>query len=202
MNNFIKSMMISIIFIFGASMSAYGASYDVKEIEYNTNVAETVLVHGKSLNKTTGQVSIYADGDGVRNTLVFRCDMKKNQTVLLHNLKGFAGSPIAQATGFTIQFYPKGDTAMHEFGYENTIFVSGVPGQTLRDAFEMLNALNIDGHVVFHLFDNDGISEHSPSAWSLAYPVEIGKKIIAELNNISALSMCSTDNLNTQVYPL
>lgn len=89
-----------------------------------------------------------------------------------------------------IQYYPEGKHQMRVHTEQQvTLFDSQVSADLNRAASRMLDYKT--GSFVFHFYENDGVSDHGPLAWSWQYPTTklapalAGALVSARANNCS-----------------
>lgn len=183
------------------TQSGRTAAYDPKPVSHTGVVAENVLVTHDHIMAGVDDFIITATKGKETQKFILTCNGPEKRLNILYWLKDITGGKTSGATGMTIQYYPEGEHQMKAHAEQQaTLFDSQVSPDLTRAASQMLD--HKTGSVVFHFYENDGISAHGPLAWSWQYPVrKLGPALAGALVAAGA-GHCGLAQGNTQIAPL
>ncbi|MHA1053669.1 hypothetical protein [Enterobacter mori] len=166
------------------------AAYDPKPVSHTGVVADNVLVTHDHIMKGVDDFIITATKGKETQKFILTCNGPEKRLNIFYWLKDITGGKASGATGMTIQYYPEEEHQMKAHAeHVTTLFDSQVSPDLTRAASQMLE--HKTGSVVFHFYENDGISDHGPLAWSWQYPAPklapalAGALVSARANNCS-----------------
>ncbi|EOC0103010.1 MULTISPECIES: hypothetical protein [Enterobacteriaceae] len=166
------------------------AAYDPKPVSYTGVVADNVQVTHDHIMAGVDDFIITATKGKETQKFILTCNGPEKRLNILYWLKDITGGKASGATGMTIQYYPEGVHQMKaDADQPLTLFNSQLSPDLTRAASRMLDYKK--GSFVFHFYENDGISDHGPLAWSWQYPAPklapalAGALVSARANNCS-----------------
>ncbi|WP_324285004.1 hypothetical protein Q5384_20395 [Enterobacter ludwigii] len=177
------------------------AAYDPKPVRYTGVVAGNVQVTHDPIMQGVDDFIITATRGKESQRFILTCNGPEKRLNVLYWLKDITGGKASGATGMTIQYYPEGEHQMKAHAeHLVTLFDSQVSPDLTRAASQMLE--HKTGSVVFHFYENDGVSTHGPLAWSWQYPVRTLAPALAGALVSAGAGHCSLTQGNTQIAPL
>lgn len=145
------------------------AAYDIKPVLVTGEVAGNVQVMHDHIMDGVDDFIISATKDKETQKFILTCNGPEKRLNILYWLKDITGGKASGATGMTIQYYPEGEHQMKAHADQPlTLFDTQLSLDLTRAASRMLDYKK--GSIVFHFYENDGISDHGPLAWSWQYP--------------------------------
>lgn len=166
------------------------AAYDPKPVSYTGVVADNVKVTHDHIMAGVDDFIITATKGKETQKFILTCNGPEKRLNILYWLKDITGGKASGATGMTIQYYPEGEHQMKTHAEQPvTLFDSQLSPDLTRAASRMLDYKQ--GSFVFHFYENDGVSDHGPLAWSWQYPAPklapafAGALVSARANNCS-----------------
>ncbi|HCT3323941.1 TPA: hypothetical protein OTT44_002313 [Enterobacter cloacae] len=166
------------------------AAYDIKPVNVTGEVAGNVQVMHDHILDGVDDFIISATKGKETQKFILTCNGPEKRLNILYWLKDIAGGKASGATGMTIQYYPEREHQMKAHAEQPvTLFDSQLSPDLTRAASRMLDYKK--GSFVFHFYENDGISDHGPLAWSWQYPAQklapalAGALVSARANNCS-----------------
>ncbi len=166
------------------------AAYDIKPVIVTGEVAGNVQVTHDRIMEGVDDFIISATKGKKTQRFILTCNGPEKRLNILYWLQDITGGKASGAAGMTIQYYPEGEHHMKSHAEQPvTLFDSQVSADLTRAASRMLDYKK--GSVVFHFYENDGVSDRGPLAWSWQYPVRklapalAGALVSARANNCS-----------------
>ncbi|RAU36708.1 hypothetical protein DBY73_008435 [Enterobacter sp. RIT418] len=166
------------------------AAYDPKPFSHTGVEAENIQVTHDHIMEGVDDFIITATRGKESQKFILTCSGPDKHLNILYWLKDITGGKASGATGMTIQYYPAGEHQMKAHADQPlTLFDSQLSLDLTRAASRMLDYKK--GSFVFHFYENDGISDHGPLAWSWQYPAPklapalAGALVSAKANNCS-----------------
>lgn len=166
------------------------AAYDIKPVIVTGEVAGNVQVMHDHIMDGVDDFIISATKGKETQKFILTCNGPEKRLNIFYWLKDITGGKASGATGMTIQYYPEEERQMRTHAEQTvTLFDSQVSPDLTRAASRMLNYKK--GSFVFHFYENDGVSDHGPVAWSWQYPAPklapalAGALVSAKANNCS-----------------
>lgn len=166
------------------------AAYDIKPVLVTGEVAGNVQVMHDHIMDGVDDFIISATKGKETQKFILTCNGPEKRLNILYWLKDITGGKASGATGITIQYYPEGEHQMKAHVEQPvTLFDSQLSQDLKLAASRMLEYKK--GSFVFHFYENDGISDHGPLAWSWQYPAPklapalAGALVSARANNCS-----------------
>lgn len=166
------------------------AAYDIKPVIVTGEVAGNVQVMHDHIMDGVDDFIISATKGKETQKFILTCNGPEKRLNIFYWLKDITGGKASGATGMTIQYYPEEERQIRTHAEQTvTLFDSQVSPDLTRAASRMLNYKK--GSFVFHFYENDGVSDHGPVAWSWQYPAPklapalAGALVSAKANNCS-----------------
>lgn len=166
------------------------AAYDIKPVIVTGEVAGNVQVMHDHIMDGVDDFIISATKGKETQKFILTCNGPEKRLNIFYWLKDITGGKASGATGMTIQYYPEEERQIRTHAEQTvTLFDSQVSPDLTRAASRMLNYKK--GSFVFHFYENDGVSDHGPVAWSWQYPAPklapalAGARVSAKANNCS-----------------
>lgn len=166
------------------------AAYDIKPVLVTGEVAGNVQVMHDHIMDGVDDFIISATKGKETQKFILTCNGPEKRLNILYWLQDITGGKASGATGMTIQYYPEGEHQMKAHAEQPVaLFDSQLSPDLTRAASRMLDYKK--GSFVFHFYENDGISDHGPLAWSWQYPAAklapalAGALVSARANNCS-----------------
>jgi hypothetical protein len=166
------------------------AAYDIKPVLVTGEMAGNVQVTHDRIMDGVDDFIISATKGKETQKFILTCNGPEKRLNILYWLKDITGDKASGATGMTIQYYPEGVHQMKAHAEQPvTLFDSQLSPDLTRAASRMLDYKK--GSFVFHFYENDGVSDHGPLAWSWQYPAPklapalAGALVSARANNCS-----------------
>ncbi|HAT1630228.1 TPA: hypothetical protein I8Y11_001658 [Raoultella planticola] len=177
------------------------AAYDIKPIIFTGEVAGNVQVTHDRIMDGVDDFIISATKGKETQKSILTCNGPEKRLNILYWLKDITGGKASGATGMTIQYYPEGEHQMKAHAEQPvTLFDSQVSPDLTRAASRMLDYKT--GTFVFHFYENDGVSDHGPLAWSWQYPARKLAPALAGALVSARADNCSLAQGNSQIAPL
>ncbi|MHA1057175.1 hypothetical protein [Enterobacter mori] len=177
------------------------AAYDPKPVSHTGVVADNVRVTHDHIMKGVDDFIITATKGKETQKFILTCNGPEKRLNILYWLKDITGGKASGATGMTIQYYPEGGHQIKAHAEQQaTLFDSQASPDLTHAASQMLE--HKTGSVVFHFYENDGVSAHGPLAWSWQYPVRTLAPALAGALVAAGAGHCSLAQGNTQIAPL
>lgn len=177
------------------------AAYDPKPVSYTGVVAGNVQVTHDPIMQGVDDFIITATKGKETQKFILTCNGPEKRLNILYWLKDITGGKASGATGMVIQYYPEREHQMKTHSEQPVVlFDSQVSPDLTRAASRMLDYKT--GSVVFHFYENDGVSAHGPLAWSWQYPVRTLAPALAGALVSASAGHCSLAQGNTQIAPL
>ncbi|EPF0316202.1 hypothetical protein ACSN7O_003562 [Enterobacter chuandaensis] len=177
------------------------AAYDINPVIVTGVVAGNVQVIHDHIMEGVDDFIISATKGQEMQKFILTCNGPEKRLNILYWLQDITGGQASGATGMTIQYYPEGEHHMKSHAEQPvTLFDSQVSADLTRAASRMLDYKT--GSVVFHFYENDGVSDRGPLAWSWQYPVRKLAPALAGVLVSAGADNCSLAKGNTQIAPL
>ena len=177
------------------------AAYDIKPVNVTGEVAGNVQVTHDRIMDGVDDFIISATKGKETQKFILTCNGPEKRLNILYWLKDITGGKASGATGMAIQYYPEGEPQMKAHAEQRlTLFDRQLSPALTRAASRMLDYKK--GSFVFHFYENDGVSDHGPLAWSWQYPARKLAPALAGALVSSRADNCSLAQGNSQIAPL
>lgn len=177
------------------------AAYDIKSVTFTGVVAGNVQVMHDHIMDGVDDFIISATKGKETQKFILTCNGPEKRQNIFYWLKDITGGKTSGATGMTIQYYPEGEHQMKAHAEQPvTLFDSQVEPDLTRTASRMLDYKT--GSFVFYFYENDGVSDRGPLAWSWQYPARKLAPALAGTLVSARADNCSLAQGNMQIAAL
>lgn len=177
------------------------AAYDIKPVIITGEMAGNVQVAHDRIMGGVDDFIISATKGKETQKFILTCNGPEKRLNILYWLQDITGGKASGATGMTIQYYPEREHKMKAHAEQPlTLFDSQLSPDLTRAASRMLDYKK--GSFVFHFYENDGVSDHGPLAWSWQYPARKLAPALAGALVSARADSCSLAQGNTQIAAL
>ena len=158
--------------VVGSDVAAMSA--DPEPINYNIRQAEAVITNTYVNNQGNPVLSIELKKGIQSQTVYFVCAKGSSDYTVIYDFTDINNQATDYATGFAIQYYPKGQGNKARLVYDdwdNNLVLSDRRNATFTQAMERASKLK-GGSIVFAFYSTDNYVQGTPVAYSWSMPVE------------------------------